>query len=54
MPKQRALLSRYCRRGVSGLTPWPSTQRTFPHISNLSLNLAVVVKDPPSETALRV
>jgi polyphosphate kinase len=47
-PKQRALLRRYFEREIfPALTPLAfDPAHPFPHISNLSLNLAVVINDP--------
>ncbi|MBD0305306.1 MAG: polyphosphate kinase 1 [Nitrospiraceae bacterium] len=47
-PKQRALVDRYFTREIFPvLTPLAfDPAHPFPHISNLSLNLAVVIKDP--------
>ncbi len=48
MPKQRGLLRRYFRKEIfPALTPLAfDPSHPFPHISNLTLNLAVVAKDP--------
>jgi polyphosphate kinase len=48
-PQQQALLRRYFAREIFPvLTPLAfDPAHPFPHISNLSLNLAVVVNDPP-------
>ncbi len=47
-PKQRALLRRYFRKEIfPALTPLAfDPSHPFPHISNLTLNLAVVANDP--------
>ena len=47
-PKQRSLLRRYFRKEIfPALTPLAfDPSHPFPHISNLTLNLAVVAKDP--------
>ncbi|MDH5296189.1 MAG: polyphosphate kinase 1, partial [Nitrospirota bacterium] len=47
-PKQRALLRRYFRKEIfPALTPLAfDPSHPFPHISNLTVNLAVVAKDP--------
>ena len=54
--KQRALLDHYFRQTVFPvLTPLAfDPGRPFPHISNLSLNLAVVVRTPSGEHFARV
>ncbi len=47
-PRQRSLLRRYFRKEIfPALTPLAfDPSHPFPHISNLTLNLAVVAKDP--------
>jgi polyphosphate kinase len=47
-PKQRSLLRRYFRKEIfPALTPLAfDPSHPFPHISNLTVNLAVVAKDP--------
>jgi polyphosphate kinase len=47
-PKQRSLLRRYFRKEIfPALTPLAfDPSHPFPHISNLTINLAVVAKDP--------
>ncbi len=48
-PKQRKLLRRHVEREIfPALTPLAfDPSHPFPHISNLSMNLAVAIKDPP-------